>query len=427
MNQSFILREVSILDESGGFTDPVDVYVDGGKIAKIGKDQPVKETLSVDGVGLWLMPGVFDCHAHPAMWCRDPLEALRTPITEWTLAAAECLRRTLEGGVTFLRDAGGLDPGLRAGLARGYAPGPNLQIAISILSQTGGQMDGFLAGPGLEMPTGYLLPDYPGRPPYLADGADEVRRAVRAVLRMGADWVKLCAGSGPHVEGQDFDRVEYTHEEIQTAVIEARRVGKHVMADSKMPEAIEMCVRAGVKSIEHGVFLDEERAKLMASTGTWLVPTEYVYRDLSEKAKRGEFGPLTTEVINDFERRRRDLIRIAREGRVKIALGSDAFGLEMHGNNLRELLYLHEMGMPVDEVFLTATIRGAELCGVHDRYGRLAEGYVFDAIAFEEDPSDLRLFKHTDVVKMVFQGGQPRLPHERLVEAGIERARLITA
>jgi imidazolonepropionase-like amidohydrolase len=419
MTNEFVLREAAVLDESGRFEDSIDIVVEHGLIADVGKALTARGALSVDCSGLWLMPGVFDCHAHPAMWSRDPLELLRTPVTEWALAAADTLRRTLECGVTHVRDAGGVDAGLRAGLLKGYGVAPSLQISIVLLSQTGGQMDGFLPGPGLEMPMGYLLPDYPGRPPYRVDGIDEMRRAVRAVLRAGADWVKVVTASAPHLEGQDFDRVEYTLEELQTAVFEANRAQKQVMVDAKMPEAIEMCVRAGARSVEHGVFLDEERAGLMAAAGTWLVPTQYVYRDLQEKADRGQYGPRTTAVIADLQERRRDTVRIALAHGVPIALGSDAFGREMHGNNLRELLYLKEAGMPANEVLLTATIRGAELCGLDSRYGRLAPGYVFDAIALEQDPSDLTIFERADAVKMVFQAGKARLAHPRLHEAGL--------
>jgi imidazolonepropionase-like amidohydrolase len=271
-------------------------------------------------------------------------------------------------------------------------------------------MDGFLAGPGLEFPMGYLLPDFPGRPPYRADGVDEMRRAVRAILRAGADWIKVCAGSGAHVEGQDWNSVEYTYEEIRVAVEEAARAGKRVMADAKTPASIEMCVRAGVASIEHGVFLNEECARLMAEHGVWLVPTQYVYRDFVEKVDAGLVGPKVSAAVRDMVARGRDLIPIALEHGVKIALGSDAFGREMIGNNLRELTYLHEAGLSMPEVLLTATARGAELCGVADRYGRIAPGFVFDAILLDADPSDPRIFSDRSSVKTVFKSGESQIP-----------------
>ena len=389
---TFLLHDAVVLDESGGWHGPADVLVRDGVVERVGPGLREEQVPHVDASGLWVMPGVFDCHAHPAMGSRDELVLLRTPITEWALAAADALRRTLLGGVTFVRDAGGVDSGLRTAIRRGYCSGPELQLSIVLLSQTGGQMDGFLAGPGLELPMGYVVPDYPGRPTWRADGVDEVRKAVREVLRAGADWVKVCAGSGAHVEGQDWNGVEYTPEELAAAVEEAARRGKPVMADSKTPASIEMCVHAGVRSIEHGLFLDEERAALMAAKGVWLVPTHFVYRDLLEQIDRGGLGPQVAAAVLDMTSRSGDLVRIAKQHGVRIALGSDAYGAWMHGANLRELVYLHEAGLSVEETLLTATIHGAELCGVAGRYGRIAPGYVFDAVVLASDPSDLRVF-----------------------------------
>jgi imidazolonepropionase-like amidohydrolase len=416
MNPSFVLRQAHVLDARGSFEGPTDIRVRDGIVDAVGSDLAADGLRSFDLAGTFVMPGVFDCHAHSSMTVRDPFTALRMPITEWALAAADGMRRTLEGGVTFVRDAGGADPGLRAGIVNGHATGPTLQLSIVLLSQTGGQMDGFLAGPGLDLATGYLIPDSPARPPWLADGVDEVRRTTRAILRAGADWIKLCAGSGPHLEGQGFDRQEYSYEEIATAVIEASRRGKGVMADAKTPESIEDCVRAGVRSIEHGLFLDEERARLMAEQGTWLVPTHLVYRDAVDRAE--ELPTWFVAAMRESIERSRDLVRIARAAGVRIALGSDAFGNHMHGRNLRELVLLGEAGMPSGEVLLTATARGAELCGVEDRRGRIAPGSIFDAIVLDHDPSDLQMFERSDAVTGVFQAGNARVVHERLDERG---------
>jgi imidazolonepropionase-like amidohydrolase len=415
---SFVLRQAHVLDERGSFGGPADIRVRDGVIEAVGSDVAADGLVSYDLAGSFVMPGVFDCHTHPAMTVRDHVTALQMPITEWALAAADGLRRTLEGGVTFVRDAGGVDPGLRAGIRKGYATGPSLQLSIVLLSQTGGQMDGYLAGPGLDAAIGYLIPDSPSRPPWLADGVEEVRKATRTILRAGADWIKICAGSGPHAEGQGFDRREYSYEEIEVAVVEAARQGKPVMADVKAPESIGDCVRAGVRSVEHGLFLDEERARMMAERDVWLVPTHYVYRDLLERGANGDQPAWIMDVMRDATERSRDLVRIARAAGVRIALGSDAFGNHMHGNNLRELVFLHEAGMPAEEVLLTATLRGAELCGVDDRYGRIVPGAIFDAIVLDEDPSDLRVFARPDVVRGVFQAGTARVVHERLREGG---------
>jgi imidazolonepropionase-like amidohydrolase len=144
----------------------------------------------------------------------------------------------------------------------------------------------------------------------------------------------------------------------------------------------------------------------MAERGVWLVPTHYVYRDFVEKVEAGTYGPKVSAAVRDMVERSRDLLPIALEHGVRIALGSDAFGSWMHGNNLRELHYLHEAGMPVAEVLLTATRHGAELCGVDDSYGRIAPGFVFDAILVDSDPSDPAVFLDREVVKAVFKGGE---------------------
>src|SRR5262249_57619559 len=115
---------------------------------------------SVDCSGLFLSPGVFDCHLHLALSMLDMSEALTTPLTQWALEAASNARRTLEAGVTFVRDLGGADRGIRDAIDRGYVPGPMLQVSIVLISQTGGHGDGFLAGPGLQLSPGFILPAY---------------------------------------------------------------------------------------------------------------------------------------------------------------------------------------------------------------------------------------------------------------------------
>lgn len=410
---SFVVRNAQVLDEGGDFTGPIDVIVRDGLVERMGPSLPGAGLPDLDGAGRWLMPGLVDCHAHPAMWTRDRLRLLSTPITEWTLRAADAMQRTLRGGVTYLRDAGGADAGLRTGVERGLIDGPHIAISIVLLSQTGGQMDGFLTGPGIEDATGSLLPEYPGRPEWRADGPEDVRRAVRSILRAGADWIKVCAGTGAHVEGQDWNGVEYTEEELSMAVAEAARVGKSVMADAKTPASIAMCVRAGVRSIEHGLFLDEETARLMVENDVWLVPTLSVYRDLLSKHERGLLPPAISAAVLEMIERSRDQIAIARAAGVRMAMGSDAFGNEMHGRNATEPGFLQEQGMPVEEALLTATVRGAELCRVAGRRGRIAPGHAFDALVLTAEPSDLHLLARPGVIEAVYRDG---IRHEADVE-----------
>src|SRR5262249_40839115 len=153
------------------FGGPVDVLVDDGRIVEVGKSLGTRDVESFDFSGLWLMPGIFDCHDHLAMSTVDTAEALAMPLTTWAFESARNARVTLEAGVTFVRDLSGADRGLRDSIRTGLIPGPTLQISVTLICQTGGHGDVYLSGAGLERTH---LPDYPGRPPYRADGPDEM-------------------------------------------------------------------------------------------------------------------------------------------------------------------------------------------------------------------------------------------------------------
>lgn len=414
-----MMRGANVLDESGGFTGPVDVAVEDGRITAVARDAPAAPGAdSVDCSDLWLMPGVFDCHDHLAFSSLDPLELLSMPITSWTLEASRNLRRTLESGVTFVRDAAGVDAGIRDSVARGYTLGPRIQASVVALSETGGHFDGFLVGPGVETSADYVVPDYPGRPPFIVDGVEDMRRAVRRVARAGADWIKVCATGGIASPFDDGDLPQFTREELAVAVDEAGRKGKGVMAHAFGGRGLDDAVAAGVRSIEHGIFLTEEQAAAMASAGAWLVPTIAILRDVLRWADEpGRIPDYHVRKVRAIEPRLGNAVRIAREYGVRMALGTDFVERDQHGRNLEELVFMHEAGLTAAETLLTATLRGAELCGVADIYGRIAPGYVFDAILLDEDPSDISVFGRRNAVTGVFKGGQIVVEHPRVVDA----------
>ena len=307
---------------------------------------------------------------------------------------------------------------MREALERGFTPGPRLQVAVVALSQTGGHVDGFLPGPGFEISADYVMPDYPGRPPYRVDGIDDMRRTVREVLRAGADWLKLCTTGGVLSAHDEGDVPEFTPEEIEVAVYEAGRKGKGVMVHAFGGEGIDNAVRAGVRSVEHRIFLTEEQAALMAEKGCFLVPTLAILRDIIRWADAGLVPPYAVRKALALKPRLGRAVRIAREAGVKIAMGTDYVERGQHGRNLEEILLMHEAGMTPAEALLAATAGGAELCGVHDRLGRIAPGCIFDAIVLDRDPSDLTIFAEPGSVTGVFKGGTPAVPHPRLAAKG---------
>lgn len=408
---SFVLREVQVLDESGSFTGPTDVSVVDGRIAAVGPDVQANGAASVDFSGLWLMPGVLDCHDHVAFSTVDMAEVLRTPVTRWTLESARNARATLEAGVTFVRDLCGADRGLRDGIAAGLIPGPTLQISVVLICQTGGHGDAYLGGAGLEAT---LVPPYPGRPPYLVDGPESMRHVVRATLRAGADWIKLATTGGLVSEHDEPLVAELTPEEIAVAVFEGERKGKPVSAHAYGGKGLSNAVEAGVRSIEHGGFLTEEQAQLMAERGCFLVPTLSAMRDCLRWAEEGVLTPAQCRKILDFGLEMGECVRIAKEYGVPLACGTDYIDRGQHGRNLEELVLMHRAGLTVEETLLAATVGGARLCGVDRDRGRIARGYVFDAIVLDDDPGDLEGLAEPGAVTGVFRAGRAVVPHPRL-------------
>ncbi len=402
---NFCLHDVRVLEHDGGFSEETDVVVEDGRVLAVGRGAKVPDGAPVyDLSGLWLMPGVFDCHVHVASSTVDERELLRTPPSYFALEAAVNLGKTLDAGVTWVRDAGGADAGVKQAVADGLVRGPHLDVAIRLLSQTGGHGDSYSVGIGVE-------PDPLFRHLMTTvDGVEGMRLAVRRLLRDGADCIKLCTTGGvvsPHDEPTD---VGYTAEEIATAVDEAARRGKPVLTHAIAGEGIDLAVAAGVRSIEHGTLLTERQAAAMAKAGCWLVPTLSIVKDVIDETfkEQGERSLVPEWALRKIARLRDsfgDCVRIAREAGVRIAVGTDWWDRRQHGRNLEELALLHDAGLAIEEVLLAATAVGAELCGVADRYGRIAPGYVFDAIVLAADPSDADVFRRPESVREVFQAG----------------------
>jgi imidazolonepropionase-like amidohydrolase len=403
-----------VLDERGSFDGPLDVRVEDGRVEAVGRGLAVGGSPSVDFSGLWLLPGIFDCHDHLAFSTVDMKEVLATPVSQWALEAGRNARATLEAGVTFVRDLAGADRGIRDALAERFVPGPTVQISVVLISQTGGHGDAYLRGPGLETS---LTPDYPGRPPYVVDGPESMRHAVRATLRAGADWIKLATTGGLVSEHDEPLVPELTPEEIAVAIFEAARKGKGVSAHAYGGDGLTNAVEAGVRSIEHGGFLIEEQAALMAERGCFLVPTLSAMRDCLRWAEEGTLTPTQCRKILEFGLELGACVRIAKEYGVPLACGTDYISREQHGKNLEELKLMHEAGLTVEETLLAATSGGAELCGVAGERGRIAPGYLFDAVVLDDDPGDLSGFAEPGAVSGVFQGGRAVAPHPRVREA----------
>jgi imidazolonepropionase-like amidohydrolase len=331
----------------------------------------------------------------------DLLRDLQTPFSYRFFLAAQNLRATIGCGITTVRDAGGADAGVKLAVDRGLVAGPRMQIAIEMLSQTGGHGDEYF-------PCGFDVPvlgvAYPGKPASIVDGTDEMRRKVRELIRAGADVLKVATSGGVLSVGSDPRRAHFRPAELDVLVEEATAANRFVMAHAQASEGIKNAVRAGIRSIEHGTFLDDEAIDLMLQRGTWLVPTLIAPISVLEAVDAGAtLSDASIRKARESVRVHADSVSRAIAAGVKVAMGTDA-GVGPHGENLRELALLAKAGMSPAQVLRSATLEAARLLGVDDHLGTIDEGKVADLVIVGGDVYDLEGFGAR--VEQVWMGGR---------------------
>jgi imidazolonepropionase-like amidohydrolase len=356
---------------------------------------PVVGTEVRDLAGRTLLPGFIDCHVHLGFSLADgPFHAVQNDPALVVLESAARIRATLDAGITTARDLGGLTLGFREAIDRGLIAGPRLKLAVRVISHTAGHGDMHLHG-------GSVVHTLSGMTE-LADTVDEVRTATRRVLRDGADLVKICTTGGmgsrhdhPDDEGLRLDEVRAIVDELD------RHGGKPVASHAQGRKGILTALRGGVTSIEHGYGIDDEGLDLMQERGTFLVPTLSTVFAIDKAsmqpyhyAKKVKWSEITKENIGNA---------IARGAR--IALGTDA-GVCSHGENLRELEYLVQLGMSPMDAIVAGTRRGAELLGIADQVGTLRPGMVADLVATDVDPlQEIKALGDPATIRLVVTSG----------------------
>ncbi len=262
-----VFRGGNVFDGTGSAAAAADVAVEDGRIVEVGTGLDGDDAVELDGATL--LPGLFDCHVHVAVSHIDGSRLSRTPTSVRVLEAARNMEATLRAGITSVRDAGGADMGLREAQRSGLVKGPRMQVSLSMLSQTGGHGDDWL--PSGDRMT--LFGDLPGLPDTIVDGPDEMRKVVRELIRNGADVIKVATSGGVLSPSDDPRHAHFRPAELDVLVEEATAAGRFVMAHAQGADGIKNAVRAGIRSIEHGIYLDDEAIELMLGHGTWLVAT----------------------------------------------------------------------------------------------------------------------------------------------------------
>ena len=393
-----VLSGGRVFDGTGSAIADADVVIADGMIADVGAGLDGDQ--QVDISGLTVLPGFFDCHVHVMLSGIDLAWRLQRPFSYQFFEAAANLAATLDCGITTVRDAGGADLGVQRAVEDGLIDGPRIQISVSALSQTGGHGDGWLPS-GI---TTFFMTPHPGRPAGLVDGPEEMRKRVREIIRAGADVIKVHT-SGGVLSPRDHPRhAQFRPDELAALMAEATAAGLPVMAHAQAADGIKNAVRAGVRSIEHGIYLDDEAIELMIGAGTWLVPTLVAPHAVLNAASAGRHlhdgvAEKAQQVVADHAS---SFARAVAAG-VKVAMGTDT-GVGPHGSNLDELPLMAAGGMTPAQVLTATTKSAAELLRLGDESGTIMPGKRADLVVLAGDPFDLAGLKAN--IRAVYVAGR---------------------
>ena len=381
-----VVRAARLYDgKADAVVSPGVVVVSDGRVVAAGSSAAVPAGARVVDLGdATLLPGLMDAHTHLSFessldWKQDQLDLLKKPITEQAIIATEYARRTLMAGFTTVRDVGSsdlIDVGLRNAIDSGKVPGPRMLVAVNAIGSRGGHCDS----------TGGFRPELlkePGPEQGVADGPDQVRAAVRFDAKHGADVIKTCATGGVLSEADKVDSPQLTQAELDALVDEAHALGRKTAAHAHGAEGAKRAIRAGIDSIEHGSFLDDEAFELMRKKGTYFVPTPLpciLQRLRDAKAPANIIQKAAAADGKALETLKRAIAKNAR-----IAFGSDA-AVCPHGTQLNQFEIFVRSGMKPLAAIRTATSVDAALIGVPDR-GTLEAGKLADVVAVPGDPS----------------------------------------
>ena len=391
-----ILSNARVVDGTGRVLPDRFLVIEDGAVGGIRPMSDFPDTPDgevVDVSGRTVMPGLIDCHVHLSIdGDADPIgQVVGDTAAMSALRMARNAAKTLAAGVTTVRDLGAkdhIDISFRRALDEGLAAAsPRLVLSGQPVTMTGGHCWQF------------------GRQ---ADGVDDARRAAREQIRAGADCVKLMATGGILTQGNEIGAAQLEEAEMRAAIEEADKAGKLTAVHAHGASGIKNGVRAGVHSVEHAYFLDDDGIDLMLKRDVWLVPTA-VAVDLV--VKNGIESGIPADVVEKAEQAiesQRATCRKALGSGVRIAMGTDAgTPYNRHGENAQELVALVSLGMSPMDAIRATTIRGAELLGLEDRLGTLEVGKTADIVVVDGDPlEDIAILCAPERIAMVFQDGE---------------------
>jgi imidazolonepropionase-like amidohydrolase len=361
--------------------EPCHVLVEDDRIREVTRNRiSIQDARRIDCRGQTVIPGLIDAHVHACLPSSDFDAVARMPPSLLSQYAAAALSGYLRRGFTTVRDACGADHGLVMALERGLLPGPRLLISGKAISQTGGHGDARPIDQFDLCPCAYCSPLS-----VIADGADEVRRAVREELRKGAAQIKIFASGGVTSPADPIWMRQFTAEEIGVAVYEASTRRTYVMAHCHTSDSAQACIAAGVRSIEHGSDLDQETAQMIAAAGSFVVPTMVVADTALRHGLAMGLKASNLEKLEGITEKMYRSLEICRRHGVKLGFGTDLPG--NFGERQNEEFRLRATVQPPIEILRSATVVNAALLGMAGEIGCVRPGAYADILVVNGDPT----------------------------------------
>lgn len=393
-----ILNNARLIDGTGQVWEKAAVHIEGDRITAIteavmatpgGQSQQGAGGDLLDLTGKTVMPGLINCHTHLCLdGSPNPDASWRQrSLTENVLAAANHAQAALHAGITTVRDLGGceqVDLGLKQAINAGLVPGPRMLVSGQVLCMTGGHGH-FM---GLEV-----------------DGPHEARKGARAQLKAGADIIKVMATGGVMTPGVEPGSPQLTYEEMRAAVEEAEKAGKLTATHAQGTTGIKDAIRAGIGSIEHGFYLDDEAIDMMLARGTYFVPTLAALHHILEAGIVSGIPAYMIEKAERATQAQQDSFRHALRAGVRIGAGNDGgTPFNLAGNLAVELELMVAAGMTPAAALASAHSQAAQLLGLTDQIGTVEPGKLADLVVLDADPlADIGAVRR---VHLVFKGGE---------------------
>jgi imidazolonepropionase-like amidohydrolase len=398
VSRPIALKAAHVFDSvSGKLAGPGVVLVSGTKILAVGSDVSIPADAEViDLKDATLLPGFIDAHVHLSQeagphWYHDYFDSIMRFPAEQALYGAHYAKATLEAGITTVRDVGSTDYvalGLRNAIAAGQIPGPRMLVANYAIGATGGHADQDPVPPQRIAAAGTIKG--------VCNGPEECREAVRYQIKYGADVIKFMPSGGVLSLSDPVDNPQLTQDEMNAIVAEAHNWGRKVAAHCHGDRAAKMAIAAGVDSIEHGTFLQDDTLLEMKKKHVYLVATLFAGAWVGERLDT--FPPAIAAKARAAAAQAQQMFQHAVKIGVPIAMGTDA-GVEPHGLNAREFSLMTKNGLPPAQALMAGTANGAELLGVADKTGTLAAGKSADVIAVAGNPlEDMTSTEHPVLV-----------------------------